>query len=907
MTENNIVLSITTIGSRIHNLPKILNSIINKTELSFIIHIFYSNEPKLLDIGCDDCSKHMEELNKFISRINSTNDKIQIKLTKTKNIGSYRKIIPALKLYKSNIIITIDDDEIFEDPIVDIFVKAYREYGCIISSVGRIIDFANYSQMTETIDYYKQIYMTLKPQMNLLPEGYGGILYHSNMFNDDFIDFDYDNLNGDIIKNDDIFIRTYTFKKNIPVMIKSVYQSNIYNYEQTSRLYDTNKLLKLNYLIVKINEYQNEFNFNIKKDEYQNLNDINELLELYEIKKNNVYKRNVNTGTDVKKFNYVSNKNTSIITTMNFNELFQDKFFPNSSTNINAVLINLEKDVYRYESAIGEFKKLNIENFVHLKATYWKNRDNFIQDMNNIIDFIKEEKGISDKIKLHMDIFSNFNDPNIHIQDGPLACYCSHLRALIYGYLHFQNYTLIVEDDLHINSIDLIKEAIENIPNDWDMICFGASPINKFYGDKYYKFTDLFHSTHFYVVRNSSIKFILSNVYPVTDQIDILYSQMNKELNIYNVPNSILQKNYESNTQNNLYVMYNSPNYKFIRICIGDIKEILFEIIIDHLKISHIKNSISKYIKSIVLKILFDVIFSCILSNKNINNDTNNNINANIDIDTATSQYDKYFLNCKKEKLHSKISVIIDSCIKGIDVSKYVDNIVSNIYGIIYNFNLTNVEDEFELNKIYIPHNYGSTANVYLLIDKNNLENFIPETIIKSYIDKPRWIFTNNIIKHNNSSNILSNELKIINKLNGFEHFQSILFNSNNKIYLKYVGTSLFDEFNLPNDWEKQFNEIFETLNNLNISYPEFNLKNITCLNNTLYFIDFGLATIYEQNTTRTKKLNESNLNNFISIMKILKNEFEKNSDVEQQHLMYYNFIMNVKLDNLNTFNDNIF
>ena len=38
---------------------------------------------------------------------------------------------------------------------------------------------------------------------------------------------------------------------------------------------------------------------------------------------------------------------------------------------------------------------------------------------------------------LSINEFSEFNDPNIYIQDGPLACYCSHVRSMIYSYTNF--------------------------------------------------------------------------------------------------------------------------------------------------------------------------------------------------------------------------------------------------------------------------------------------------------------------------------------------------------------------------------------------------------------------------------------------------------------------------------------
>jgi hypothetical protein len=60
-----------------------------------------------------------------------------------------------------------------------------------------------------------------------------------------------------------------------------------------------------------------------------------------------------------------------------------------------------------------------------------------------------------------MNDFSEINDPNIYIQDGPLACYCSHVRGMIYGHLNFEDYTIIIEDDAFISNTENIEKLEE--------------------------------------------------------------------------------------------------------------------------------------------------------------------------------------------------------------------------------------------------------------------------------------------------------------------------------------------------------------------------------------------------------------------------------------------------------------
>jgi hypothetical protein len=101
-----VVISLTTINSRIESCKKTIISLFNQTFKPHIIHIFYSNDPLFYDTGISD--DIINELYNEISIINIY--KINIIFTKTNNIGPYRKLIPALKIYKNEIIITIDDD-----------------------------------------------------------------------------------------------------------------------------------------------------------------------------------------------------------------------------------------------------------------------------------------------------------------------------------------------------------------------------------------------------------------------------------------------------------------------------------------------------------------------------------------------------------------------------------------------------------------------------------------------------------------------------------------------------------------------------------------------------------------------------------------------------------------------------
>ena len=208
-----------------------------------------------------------------------------------------------------------------------------------------------------------------------------------------------------------------------------------------------------------------------------------------------------------------------------------------------------------------------------------------------------------------MNDFSEINDHNIYIQDGPLACYCSHVRAMIYGHLNFDDYTIIIEDDAFISNTENIEKYIKEIPSDWDIILLNAFPLNIKYDTPWYKMKNTFHSTHFYIIKNSALPIIFKNIYPIYDQIDVLIAKLYNKLNIYNITDTVYQKNFSTNTQNNLNAILNSPGYQCIRDYLDNIKKSLFE----YLEFKLTDNSENNI--KIVEQIFYDVIYNFIVNN----------------------------------------------------------------------------------------------------------------------------------------------------------------------------------------------------------------------------------------------------------------------------------------------------
>lgn len=491
----------------------------------------------------------------------------------------------------------------------------------------------------------------------------------------------------------------------------------------------------------------------------------------------NTLKDRIPLGTDIKILQYETYARDRCSTSIDLIQLL-------NQVDTNCILINMEKDTLRYSSAVEEFKKISLKTFVHLKATYWKDKDKLLGDLRYILDFLRIDSEVT------VNSFSEISDSNIVIQDGPLACYCAHMRALIYGYLHFKEYMIVAEDDILISNTKKIEEYIQMIPDDWDIICLNAAAINERYTEPFYKFKNTFHSTHFYIIKIKCLPFLFKNMYPIIDQIDILISNLYNKLNIYNIVDTVYQKNFSTNTQNNLYVLFNSPNYQPIRDYIKEFEDELLDYINITFPDNHENNC------NIKDSIMFDVVYSYIINHEV----TETNKICNLVNNTI---------------LYNKLYIFLNCCVKGINLDETVSMLLNSIHTILDCFTLHE--------KVY---SYGSTANVYKC----------GNTIKKVYNTKLRWVCKD----HDDSKKIFNKEVFILKKLDRIITLDEMSFT------MRYLGESLYTHFNLPMDWKEQVTSIFEEFTTCGIEYPEFNIKNIVVLDGTLSFIDFGLARISE-------------------------------------------------------------
>lgn len=193
--ESQIIVSLTTYSKRIYSVYLTIESLFRQTIkpnkiILWLAEDEYKNIPCLLKILQD---KGLE-------------------IRFCKDIKSYKKLIPTLKKYPNDIIITVDDDIIYP---IDFIENLYKEYlddqNCIYYYIGHKIKIENnkimpYSSWAFDYQGEEKTYLTL-------PTGVGGVLYPPNIFSPEVFN---EELFIKLAPNaDDLWFKAMTLKNGI--------------------------------------------------------------------------------------------------------------------------------------------------------------------------------------------------------------------------------------------------------------------------------------------------------------------------------------------------------------------------------------------------------------------------------------------------------------------------------------------------------------------------------------------------------------------------------------------------------------------------------------------------------------------------------------------------------------------
>jgi len=134
-----------------------------------------------------------------------------------RNLKPHNKYLYAMKQYPNSLIITVDDDNMYDKDLVADLYNAYLKFPSAVHArrVHKIVK----DEKGNMLPYNKWRYeykKETKPSLELLATGVGGALYPPGLLPQDT--FDTDKINELCLNADDIWLKFMELKNNIPVV-----------------------------------------------------------------------------------------------------------------------------------------------------------------------------------------------------------------------------------------------------------------------------------------------------------------------------------------------------------------------------------------------------------------------------------------------------------------------------------------------------------------------------------------------------------------------------------------------------------------------------------------------------------------------------------------------------------------
>jgi hypothetical protein len=225
--DEKIIISLTTIPSRLEHIIPVIDSIKNQTilpdEIVLVLPLTSFREQKEIN---KDPYIISERIHNYIIDNNIT------LLRPEKDYGPIMKLLSVLLREKennsNNIIISIDDDKIYFNNTLEDLLNGYKRNNCVCARKGSILNFylnKNSENNINNINAREQVLRSADliedKQINFI-FGTGGVLYNPSFFNDNIME-EICKLPNEAFYVDDAVISIFLMKNNIKmILVKSI-------------------------------------------------------------------------------------------------------------------------------------------------------------------------------------------------------------------------------------------------------------------------------------------------------------------------------------------------------------------------------------------------------------------------------------------------------------------------------------------------------------------------------------------------------------------------------------------------------------------------------------------------------------------------------------------------------------
>lgn len=174
------------------------------------------------------------------------------------------------------------------------------------------------------------------------------------------------------------------------------------------------------------------------------------------------------------------------------------------------------------------------------------------------------------------------------------------------------------------------------------------------------------------------------------------------------------------------------------------------------------------------------------------------------------------------------------------------------------------VSTEIKENTFNIKMKVDHVYKYILTLTPKEKQNFLLYLKISKRFKSPHhysssvYLLDNYVVRKNLKKNamgnfLFQNEISALKKLQPYKYFPKLLGYDNLRlsIFMTFCGEQISSK-NLPDDWEKQIDEIESILTEINVNSNDMILRNVCVLNKRIYIIDFGLYSQFSVSIKET-------------------------------------------------------
>lgn len=246
--DRRIIASLTSFPDRINTVKETVKTLLNQTCKPDELVLYLAS--KQFPNGENSLPQELLDLKKY-----------GLSIKWCKDIKSYKKLIPALKEFPEDIIITFDDDVYYEGNIIELLYNSYlQDKNCIHANRGvRLVLKGNKIAILKNAVYYWHKFDDISYKNTII--GCGGVLYPPHSLSEEV--FNEEKFMSTVPTQDDIWFWAMAVLNKTPIKIVASYDIKLITVENTQQ-----------YGLCKINHQS-------KKNGLKPVDEFNMLAEIY--------------------------------------------------------------------------------------------------------------------------------------------------------------------------------------------------------------------------------------------------------------------------------------------------------------------------------------------------------------------------------------------------------------------------------------------------------------------------------------------------------------------------------------------------------------------------------------------------------------------------------------------------